>query len=145
MCTSGFHGSFLHVARSLKELFQSVHREKEKWFVTGLCFCVSGVLVGASLFQRSQASRGPMIREAPGEMPQELNAELPVETAPEVSASRGSGIIHGASNAPEVDPMIADVSAPFYPSRISTEGKQLKSEMFLKAESCSECHTEIYN
>ncbi|MBI1854224.1 MAG: cytochrome c family protein [Planctomycetes bacterium] len=54
------------------------------------------------------------------------------------------GIIRLSSNSPNVDPMIAEKDAPFYPSRMDIDAVGATPKSFLKSEACSECHTDIY-
>lgn len=138
---------------------------------TGALLAVFGsllvlILYWISFFQDSQVRKylvGPMghstvMESEPGKKigPRQSsiseNPERPdspqqpdVAGAAMISATDGlAGTIHIARNSPNVDAMVAEEGAPFYPSRITTDGKQLTPEMFVKSESCNECHVEIY-
>jgi len=43
-----------------------------------------------------------------------------------------------------VDPLVAAKGDPFFPSRARTEHGSVTPDMFTSAESCKECHAEIY-
>src|SRR5262249_31760490 len=118
---------------------QSVLSRKNRWVLTLLLF-VPGVLVLLAALPKS----GGVTDEGPKE-----NARTSVEASREAKAedasTRGGGILELPSNSPNVDPMIAEKGAPFYPSRVSTDGLQVTADMFVEPGACSECHVEIYN
>ena len=116
--------------------------------MTSACLALPAIAIWFAVLEKSQASRDAIATglkvEAPELQNYELKAGQILEAVTGMLASQGSGIVHMTSNAPGVDPMIANIDAPFYPSRISTGGKPVTREMFLKAEACKECHGEIY-
>jgi len=121
-------------------------------------YSVNAALAGAAfLFTQScspSAAASPMEAQAAASQTPAAAAGSPQEprnasatTASSPAAPRpavGEGILHLASNQPRVDPMVATADAPFFPSRASTGGNLVTHDMFTKAESCKECHTDIY-
>ena len=103
-------------------------------------FLTPSLLRTPAQFLDPVAAQGMQPRKTP-EPQRNLQGRLTADPG----SNRGLGIILTESNEPKFDPMIAEKGAPFYPSRIATDVNLATTGMFMRAEACRECHTNIYN
>jgi hypothetical protein len=138
--------NYQRIAKSLGAALTALKIGKMTWLCAAACVCIAAAMSGLAVFRKLPTQGHANVKQwEPQAAIDSTRFDSPMAAPRLEDESQRLGIIQMPSNAPSIDALIAEKGAAFYPSRISTGGKQLTGEMFLKPETCKECHGNIYN